>query len=234
MRTNLFIKAKWLLVAALATISAQMWAVTFTPSNSCATEGDWSQTSGNVTIASHGLDDASKMSVYKSQVLTVTAASGYNITGIVFTCTANGTTKYGPGCLTTTQGTYTYESSGPTGTWAGSETSVSFTASSNQVRCTQIVVTISASTTYKVIWKSNGEIINTGSTYNAVPSGTTVTPPSAPDVPSGCSGGTFMGWTANENYSANTAPSDLFTSSSPAIVADNTTFYAVFADEVTQ
>ncbi len=51
---------------------------------------------------------------------------------------ANGTTKYGPGCFTAASG---YSYSGKTGTWTGSAASVTFTASSNQVRITEIVIT---------------------------------------------------------------------------------------------
>ena len=79
---------------------------------------------------------------YKSATLTVTSASG-NIKKIVFNCTANGTTKYGPGCFTTTTPTYTYD--GKVGTWQGDASSVAFTASSNQVRMTSIVVTLGES-----------------------------------------------------------------------------------------
>ena len=79
---------------------------------------------------------------YKSATLTVTSASG-NIKKIVFNCTANGTTKYGPGCFTTTTPTYTYD--GKVGTWQGDASSVAFTASSNQVRMTSIVVTVGES-----------------------------------------------------------------------------------------
>ena len=77
------------------------------------------------------------MRIYKDATLTISSAS--NISKIEFTCTANGTTKYGPGCFAAQDG-YSYE--GKVGTWIGSATSVSFTASSNQVRATQIVVTL--------------------------------------------------------------------------------------------
>lgn len=76
---------------------------------------------------------------YKDNEVTVSATE--TITKIEFTCTANGTTKYGPGCLSAASG-YTF--SGKVGTWAGSANSVTFTASSAQVRATQIVVTTGA------------------------------------------------------------------------------------------
>ena len=81
--------------------------------------------------------------VYKNQTLTVTSAVG-NIAKIEFTCTANGDEKYGPGCFTADGGDYTY--SGAVGTWSGDAAEVIFTASANQVRATQIVVTLANAT----------------------------------------------------------------------------------------
>ena len=75
--------------------------------------------------------------IYKSQTLTVTSTVG-NVKKVSFTCTANDDAKYGPGCFTWSTGDYTY--SGPTGTWTGDAAEVVFTASTNQVRATQIVV----------------------------------------------------------------------------------------------
>ena len=74
--------------------------------------------------------------------LTVTASSGKTITSIKFPCPANGTEKQGPGSWGdgAPEG-YSFEANGPTGTWTGSAQSVSFTASSNQVRIKEMVVT---------------------------------------------------------------------------------------------
>lgn len=206
--------------------------VTFTGSDS----GGWttSQTSQSGTKNSvilsctSGLVSGDEIRMYKSQTVTITAPSGYNVTSIVFTCTNNGTTKYGPGCFGSgAPSGYTYEADGPTGTWSGSAASVSFTTTDNQVRATSIVVTISASTTYSVTWKSDGVTVHTDA---AVPSGTTISTPSDPSVPSGCTGAKFMGWTATENYShATDAPGDLFNGTSPTINSAKT-YYAVFAD----
>ena len=77
--------------------------------------------------------------IYKNQTLKITSTVG-NITSVEFTCTANDDTKYGPGCFTWSTGNYTY--SGAKGTWSGSASEIVFTASSNQVRASQIVVTI--------------------------------------------------------------------------------------------
>lgn len=78
--------------------------------------------------------------IYKSQTITVSAPAGKKVLGVVFTCTAKGDAQYGPGCFTTASG-YTFADE--VGTWAGEEESVVFTASSNQVRATKIVVTLS-------------------------------------------------------------------------------------------
>lgn len=77
-----------------------------------------------------------ELRVYKNQTLTITATG---ITKIEFTCTASGTTKYGPGCFADLKG-YSYNAT--IGTWIGSADSVTFTASTNQVRITELIITI--------------------------------------------------------------------------------------------
>ena len=112
--------------------------------------------------------------VYKSQTLTLTSTVG-NIVSVEFTCTANDDAKYGPGCFTWSTGDYTY--SGAVGTWSGSAKEISFTASTNQVRATQIVVTIAGTATgvenaesatpavYKILRDGQLLIICNGKTY---------------------------------------------------------------------
>lgn len=77
--------------------------------------------------------------IYKNQTLTITSTAG-NIVSVEFTCTANDDAQYGPGCFTVDGGSYTY--SGAVGTWTGSASEVVFTATTNQVRATQVVVTL--------------------------------------------------------------------------------------------
>lgn len=77
--------------------------------------------------------------IYKNQTLTLTSTAG-NIVKVEFTCTANDDAQYGPGCFTASAGAYNY--SGPVGTWIGSASEVVFTATANQVRATQVVVTL--------------------------------------------------------------------------------------------
>lgn len=82
--------------------------------------------------------------IYKNQTLTITSTVG-NITGVEFTCTANGDTKYGPGGFTVSTGEYGH-TGGAVGTWTGSASEIVFTASVNQVRASQIVVTTESAT----------------------------------------------------------------------------------------
>ena len=135
--------------------------VTITPANCgwSSTAGEQSGTVSGVTIAtSQGLasegQDPDQLRIYKSQTLTISSSA--TITKIVFTCTAKGETKYGPGCFAAQDG-YSFEADGNTGTWEGSAESVEFTAESAQVRATQIVVTIDgAVTSYYIAGSMNG------------------------------------------------------------------------------
>lgn len=98
--------------------------------------GAYDQTIEGIHVQlSNGIVNESQIRIYKNQTITFSAQTP--ISAIVFTCTATGTSQYGPGCFAEQEG-YTYESN--KGTWDGSATSVAFTASSNQVRATQIVV----------------------------------------------------------------------------------------------
>ena len=97
----------------------------------------------DVTSGSLGTyNDEMHYRIYKNQSITITSAVG-NISKIEFTCIANDAEKYGPGCFIVDKGIYSY--SGETGIWIGSANTITFTASSNQVRATQIVVTINNS-----------------------------------------------------------------------------------------
>ena len=82
--------------------------------------------------------------IYKNETLTLTSTVG-KIVKVEFTCTANNDEKYGPGCFTVDGGEYTY--SGAVGTWTGSADAIVFTASTNQVRASQIVVTLASTGT---------------------------------------------------------------------------------------
>ena len=78
--------------------------------------------------------------IYKNQSLKITSTVGA-ITSVQFTCTANGDAKYGPGNFTVSTGDYGHDG-GAVGTWTGSATEITFSAATNQVRASQIVVAI--------------------------------------------------------------------------------------------
>lgn len=106
-----------------------------------STAGEQTGTKDGVTISTTQgiLGSGTQYRAYKNQTFTVSVAEG-NITKIELTCTASGTAKEGPGNFTdATSGTYTF--SGKVGTWMGSASEVTMTASLNQVRMTEIKVT---------------------------------------------------------------------------------------------
>ena len=137
-----------LVMALVAQVSfAQISTVTFTAgtdkgSQTSVTTSDEVTKDGITITSDKGAFGAAQYRFGQGSTSTITASTG-NIVKIVFTCTANGTTKYGPGCITATPGTYTYEASGKTGTWTGEATSVVLSAASAQMRATTIEVTVS-------------------------------------------------------------------------------------------
>ncbi len=88
----------------------------------------------------YGTTAVTELRIYKGKEFVVSVEEGYNITSIKMTCTASGTAKQGPGCwgAGAPEG-YSYD--GTIGTWTGSAPSVSFTATDNQVRIVELVVT---------------------------------------------------------------------------------------------
>jgi len=129
-----------------ALIASAAWAettITFVDGTDNGTE-QMTMTKEGITITTtNGYVDGTyaRYRFYKGSTTTVTSTVG-NITKIVFNCNASGTTKQGPGCwdVDDSNGTYTY--SDKVGTWVGDAASVSFTASSNQVQCSSIEVTV--------------------------------------------------------------------------------------------
>ena len=110
-----------------------------------------------ITIAvSNGSVTQDQFRVFKNSTFTVTSTVG-NIKSVELTAYATGENKYGPGCLTTpTTGQYTFESEGNKGTWTGDAATFTLTASKNQIRVTQIVVTIGEAATGISDVKVNG------------------------------------------------------------------------------
>ena len=140
---------KLMLVAFFAFMGTNLWAeeVSFSAADdkSGSTQASAQEiTKDGITIAvTNGIlgTNDGQYRVYKNQTLTISSAVG-KITSIQFTCTAEDENQYGPGCFAAVEG-YTFE--GKVGTWTGSADEVSFVASGNQVRATDIVVTYIAS-----------------------------------------------------------------------------------------
>ena len=105
------------------------------------TQGEGSIVKNGVTFTcSDGiLGNGTEYRLYKNSTTTFSVESG-TITQIVFTCTSGN-----PASGFATQTGWT--TNGSNGTWTGNATSVSFVASSKQVRATQIVVTVETSGT---------------------------------------------------------------------------------------
>lgn len=92
-----------------------------------------------------GTINADNFSVFASQTATISVIDGYKITKIEVACTANNTSKYGPGNIDGLGEDYSYD--GKIGTWSGNATtSVTFSAK-QQLRFTSIVVTYVTSDT---------------------------------------------------------------------------------------
>ena len=108
--------------------------MTFTPGTDT---GSTSITKSGITATMSTMDNASYYQIYASSSGTFSISDGL-ITKIEFTCTASGTSKYGPGNASANVGTYSY--SGSTGTWTGSATSVTI-SSSAQVRMKSLIIT---------------------------------------------------------------------------------------------
>lgn len=87
---------------------------------------------------SNGIVKVDNIRVYQDQTLKLTSNIGL-MTKVVFTCTASGDAKYGPGCFTGTNYTAGEEE---TGTWelAAGASSLTLTAFKKQVRITQMEI----------------------------------------------------------------------------------------------
>ncbi len=115
--------------------------VSFTGTSSggmTTTAGAQTGTKNNVTIEiTNGVVSSNQIRIYKNANITITAPSGKSITEIVFTTTTS-SGNYSSEGFPTANG---YTRSGNTGTWTGSSSSVTLTASNYQVRATEIKVT---------------------------------------------------------------------------------------------
>ena len=108
------------------------------------TQGSQTGSTGGITITSDNgaRNSTTQMRFYSGGVHTFTSSVG-NITKVEFTCTASGTSNYGPGKMSLQPGSAgSYSYSGTTGTWTGN--AASFTLTGGQSRCTSIVITYTA------------------------------------------------------------------------------------------
>lgn len=87
----------------------------------------------------YGTNTVTELRIYKNQILTISAVTGYKIIKVEFECAAAGDAKWGPGCFVATPDTYSYKDK--YGTWEGSASSIAFTASTNQVRIVAMTIT---------------------------------------------------------------------------------------------
>jgi len=111
------------------------------------TQGSQSASQGGITIASDNgaKNSTTQLRFYAGGTHTFTSTVG-NITKVEFTCTASGTSNYGPGKMSLASGSAgSYSYNGTKGTWSGN--AASFTLSGGQARCTSIVITYTASAT---------------------------------------------------------------------------------------
>lgn len=164
-------------------------------------------------ISSSGFNASESVRVYKNASITIAVSTG-NITSATLTCTANGTTKYGPGCLT---GDGWVAGTAKDGTWTGSAASFTLTASSNQARISDFSITYEAGgevTTYTITYDANGGTGTMEDTTNTVADCTFTAP----------SGKVFSTW----NTAANGSGTDVAPGTK---VTEDTDLFAIWVDK---
>lgn len=127
------------LIASIGNLYAAEKTVTFDATVDKSSSMTLSKDGITLLLTDGKLNNGTDYRTYKGNILTI--SSEYNITKIVFTCTANGTAKGGPGGFKTSSG-YSYKDK--TGTWEGTSKSIAFNAEANQVRAKTIEVTYDA------------------------------------------------------------------------------------------
>ena len=150
------LKLFFALFAMLALGVGNAWAETveFTPANCTSwtsSQVEQSQTINGITLHSTKGANSTQLRLYADATHTISSTVG-NITSIVFTCTANGTSNYGPGKMS---GEGYVASTGKTGEWTGNATEVVLTG--GQSRCTSILVTYTPSAGGETPGEGGGE-----------------------------------------------------------------------------
>ena len=157
-----------LLLCALIVGGLSSWAdeVSFTPGTDT---GATSVTKGDVTATMTTMNNSSYYQIYANQSGTFSCSTG-KITKIEFTCTANKTSKYGPGNVSANVGTYTY--SEDKGTWTGEAKSITL-SSTAQVRMKSLTITYVSAPAYTITAVSNnnswGTVSLSGNVITATP-----------------------------------------------------------------
>ena len=124
------------------------------------------------------LGNSSEYRLYQNATISFTAENGYAITKVVITSTASGTSQYGPGHLSTENGTYSVPDK--TGTWVGEAQTVTFTATA-QSRAKLITVYYKTDNRQDagLVWSTENVSITLGDAFTAPtlsnPNGLTLT-----------------------------------------------------------
>lgn len=183
--------------------------VTFTPTGSHTSEGDWTLSQDEITVSWHGADYSTDIRVYKGRTLTITSSGG-NITQLDFTYSGSDNGGW--------DASYTNLS---TKSWSKITSSGK---SGKQAKITQLIVTYEGETPeYVVNWIANSDTIYKDTVlYNSRVDSIPVI-----NIDNYCDD-VLVGWT-NSSYDGSTPPDVIFTTSKPTITKD-TTFYAVFGN----
>ena len=228
--TSLTADATYYAVYADAQEGAGNTTITFTPGTD---QGETSVTKGSVTCTMTTMNNSSYYQIYANEDGTFTCSAG-NITKIEFTCTASGTSKYGPGNVSADVGNYSY--SGSKGTWTGTATSVTLSAT-KQVRMTTLSITAAGGTTYSnyttscsgaspdpvyytIRFFNNGKLIGTSQSILKGQQPVVPTNPT-PD----CNDYTFVGWWTAELAADNTQAKNWITNFK---ATKNQDYYAIY------
>ena len=209
--------------------------ITECSSSSCTTNptvGAGSVTSGSVTTSGAGVACTSG--------ITSLGSSGCSITGYGFVYSTSSNPTITTGTVVQVGTSYTSTGTAFSTSLSGLNASTTYyvrpyaTNGNGTAYGSQTSFTTKTPTSYTVTWKVNGSTYTTGNPTTSVTEGGQVSIlPTDPSAPTACSDKEFVGWSATDigSTATNTAPTDLFTttSASPTINAD-TTFYAVFAD----
>ena len=174
-------------------------------------KGGTSGTGGSATSTSSGVTITSTKAYYTSAHIreysggTITVSSSNNITKIVFTSTASGTSNNGPSKISLNSGGGNYSYSGTEGTWTGSSTSIKFDCDA-QFRWTEIVVTTKDADPYTVTFHTTA---TKEEDIKEVSAGAGVTPPTMEEE---CGEWEFQGWSeSSSNSETSTTPLSLVT-----------------------